>query len=345
MRRKVTLKQIARELDVSISTVSKSLRDSAEISEETRTKVQAFAKLYNYKPNNIALSLKNRKTKVIGVIIPEIVHHFFATVISGIEAMANDFGYTFIICMSNESFDKEVINMEMMANGSIDGFIISLSKETQFKADFHHINEVMSQGMPVVMFDRVTNEILCDKVIIDDKLAAYDAVQHLIKNGKTKIAIVTTEDYVSVGKLRTDGYIKALLDNDLPFNENLVVRINDLENCEIKIEALLKQGAIDAVLAVNEVFAVTIIKKAKQIGVNVPSDLSVIAFTDGIISQYSTPTITTVSQNGFKMGQKAAKMLIAQIEKDYNDDEEIIETYQTEVIETFLIERESTSLL
>ncbi|MEO0059534.1 MAG: hypothetical protein RLZZ312_1181 [Bacteroidota bacterium] len=345
MRRRVTLKQIARELDVSISTVSKSLRDSAEISEETRTKVQAFAKLYNYKPNNIALSLKNRKTKVIGVIIPEIVHHFFATVISGIEAMANNHGYTFIICMSNESFDKEVINMEMMANGSIDGFIISLSKETQFKADFHHINEVMSQGMPVVMFDRVTNEILCDKVIIDDKLAAYDAVQHLIKSGKSKIAIVTTQDYVSVGKLRTDGYIKALLDNNLPYDENLVVRINDIENCETKIEALLKQGAIDAVLAVNEVFAVTIIKKAKKIGVNVPSDLSVIAFTDGIISQYSTPTITTVSQNGFKMGQKAAKMLIGQIEKDYNEDEEIIETYQTEIIETFLIERESTAKL
>lgn len=345
MRRRVTLKQIARELDVSISTVSKSLRDSAEISEETRTKVQAFAKLYNYKPNNIALSLKNRKTKVIGVIIPEIVHHFFATVISGIEAMANNHGYTFIICMSNESLDKEVINMEMMANGSIDGFIISLSKETQFKADFHHINEVMSQGMPVVMFDRVTNEVLCDKVIIDDKLAAYDAVQHLIKSGKSKIAIVTTQDYVSVGKLRTDGYIKALLDNNLPYDENLVVRINDIENCETKIEALLKQGAIDAVLAVNEVFAVTIIKKAKKIGVNVPSDLSVIAFTDGIISQYSTPTITTVSQNGFKMGQKAAKMLIGQIEKDYNEDEEIIETYQTEIIETFLIERESTAKL
>ena len=343
MRRKITLKQIARELDVSISTVSKSLRDSAEISEDTRLKVQAFAKLYNYKPNNIALSLKNRKTKTIGVIIPEIVHHFFATVISGIEDMANQHGYTFIICMSNESFDKEVINMEMMANGSIDGFIIALSKETQFKGDFNHISEVISQGMPVVMFDRVTNEILCDKVVIDDKLAAYDAVQNLIRQGKQKIAIVTTEDYVSVGKLRTDGYTKALLDNDLPFDPSLVVRINDLENCEIKIEELIKRNAIDAVLAVNEIFAVTIIKKASKLGLNVPKDLSVIAFTDGIISQYSTPTITTVSQNGFKMGQKAAKMLIEQIEKDYNDDEDIIETYKTEVIETSLIERESTS--
>ncbi len=342
MKRKVTLKQIAKELDVSISTVSKSLRDSSEISEDTRLKVQAFAKLYNYKPNNIALSLKNRKTKTIGVIIPEIVHHFFATVISGIEQVANEHGYTFIICMSNESFDKEVLNMEMLANGSIDGFIMSLAKETQFKGDFHHINEVMSQGMPVVMFDRVTNEILCDKVIIDDKLAAYEAVLYLINIGKKKIAIVTTEDYVSVGKLRTDGYTKALLDNGIEFDENLIVRINDIENCEVKIAELIKDKAIDAVLAVNELFAVTIIKKANSLGLNVPNDLSVIAFTDGIISQFSTPTITTVSQNGIKMGRKAAKMLIDNIENE-NYDDEYVEVYTTEVIETQLIKRESTS--
>lgn len=344
MKRKVTLKQIAKELDVSISTVSKSLRDSSEISEDTRLKVQAFAKLYNYKPNNIALSLKNRRTKTIGIIIPEIVHHFFATVISGIEQVANENGYTVIVCLSNESFDKEVINMEMLANGSIDGFIISLSKETQFKGDFHHITEVMNQGMPVVMFDRITNEIFCDKVIIDDKHAAYDAMQMLIDKGKKKIALVTTEDYVSVGKLRTDGYTKALLDNDLKFDEKLIIKIEDIENCEIKIGKLIEDKAIDAVLAVNELFAVTIIKMASKKGLRVPEDLSVIAFTDGIISQYSTPTITTVSQNGVKMGQKAAKMLIERVElENHDDDEEHVEHYKTEIIETQLIQRESTN--
>lgn len=343
MKRKVTLKQIAKELDVSISTVSKSLRDSSEISEDTRLKVQAFAKLYNYKPNNIALSLKNQRTKKIGIIIPEIVHHFFATVISGIEQVANENGYTVIVCLSNESFDKEVINMEMLANGSIDGFIISLSKETQFKGDFHHITEVMNQGMPVVMFDRITNEIYCDKVIIDDKQAAYDAVQMLIDKEKKKIALVTTVDYVSVGKLRTDGYTKALLDNDLKFDEDLIIKIEDIENCEIKIGKLIEDKAIDAILAVNELFAVTIIKMANKMGLKVPEDLSVIAFTDGIISQYSTPTITTVSQNGIKMGQKAAKMLIERVElENYDDDEEHVEHYRTEIIETQLIQREST---
>lgn len=341
MKRKVTLKQIAKELDVSISTVSKSLRNSPEIGEDTRLKVQAFAKFYNYKPNNIALSLKNRKTKTIGIIIPEIVHHFFSTVINGIEQVANENGYSVIITLSDDSFEKEVRNMEMLANGSIDGFIMSLSKETQFKGDFHHISEVIDQGMPVVMFDRITNEILCDKVIIDDKMAAYEAVQSLIDKGRKKIALVTTVDYVSVGKLRTDGYIKALLDNDIPFNENLIIKIEDVDTCEIIIGKLLEDKAIDAVFAVNELFAVTSIKTANKIGLDVPKDLAVIAFTDGIISKYSTPTITTVSQSGIKMGNRAAKMLIDRLELEDKHEEE--ENYKTEVIETHLIERESTS--
>jgi LacI family transcriptional regulator len=341
MKRKVTLKQIAKELDVSISTVSKSLRNSLEIGEDTRLKVQAFAKFYNYKPNNIALSLKNRKTKTIGIIIPEIVHHFFSTVINGIEHVANENGYSVIICLSDDSFDKEVLNMEMLANGSIDGFIMSLSKETQFKGDFHHITEVIDQGMPVVMFDRVTNEILCDKVIIDDKLSAYEAVQSLIDKGRKKIALVTTVDYVSVGKLRTDGYIKALLDNNIPFDENLIIKIEDVDTCEIIIGKLLEDKAIDAVFAVNELFAVICIKTANKIGLNVPKDLAVIAFTDGIISKYSTPTITTVSQSGIKMGNRAAKMLIDRLESEHEEEEE--ENYKTEVIETHLIERESTN--
>ena len=340
MKRKVTLKQIAKELDVSISTVSKSLRNSPEISEDTRQKVQAFAKLYNYRPNNIALSLKNKKTKTIGIIIPEIVHHFFATVISGIEQVANEHGYNVIVCLSDESFDKEVINMEMLATGSTDGYIMSLSKETQQKKDFHHIQEVINQGMPVVMFDRITNDVLCDKVIIDDQLAAYEAVDFLINKGFKKIALVTTVDYVSVGKLRTDGYLNALHDRDIPVDENLIIKIEDIENCASKIEALFQENKPDAIFAVNELFAVTSIKLATKMGIKIPEELSVIGFTDGIISQYSTPSITTVSQNGIKMGAKAAKMLIERLEMDEED-----EQYSTEVIETHLVERESTSTL
>ncbi|MDP5000513.1 MAG: LacI family transcriptional regulator [Flavobacterium sp.] len=339
MRKKVTLKQIAKELDVSISTVSKSLRDSHEISEDTRLKVQAFAKLYNYKPNNIALSLKNKKTKTIGIIIPEIVHHFFATVISGIEQVANENGYNVIVCLSDESFDKEVINMELLANGSTDGFIMSLSKETQQKKDFHHIQEIISQGMPVVMFDRVTNDIFCDKVIIDDQEAAFNAVQFFIDSGFKKIGLITTVDYVSVGKLRTDGYKKALLSNGISINEDLIVKIEDIDNCSVKIENLIKNIKCDAIFAVNELFAVTAIKIATKNNLNVPDDISVIGFTDGIISQFSTPSISTVSQNGIKMGRKSAQMLIDRLELEDEEDEH----YKTELIETNLIFRESTT--
>lgn len=338
MRRKVTLKQIAKELDVSISTVSKSLKDSHEISEDTRLKVQAFAKLYNYKPNNIALSLKNKKTKTIGIIIPEIVHHFFATVISGIEQVANENGYNVIVCLSDESFDKEVINMELLANGSTDGFIMSLSKETMQKKDFHHIQEIISQGMPVVLFDRVTNDVFCDKVIIDDVQAAYDAVNFFISNGFKKIALLTTVDYVSVGKLRTEGYLRALKENGISVNEDLIIKIEDIDNCSDTINSLIQNQTFDALFAVNELFAVTAIKLANNFNKKVPNDFSVIGFTDGIISQFSTPSISTVSQNGIKMGKKAAKMLIDRLEK-----EEIDELYTTEVIETELVLRESTT--
>jgi LacI family transcriptional regulator len=340
MKRKVTLKQIAKELDVSISTVSKSLRNSAEISEDTKIKVQAFAKLYNYKPNNIALSLKNRKTKTIGIIIPEIVHHFFATVISGIEQVANENGYNVIVCLSNESFDKEVLNMEMLANGSIDGFVMALSKETQQKKDYHHILETTSQGMPVVMFDRVTNDVFCDKVIIDDKTAAEEAVQFLIDKGLKKIGLITTIDYVSVGKLRTEGYLQALMNNEIRVNHELILKIEDIDNCSEAIEKFVAEKDLDGVFAVNELFAVTTIKSANLIGKKVPNDISVVGFTDGIISNYSTPSITTVSQNGIAMGRKAAKLLIDRLENETEDEED--EFYTTEIIETHLVERDST---
>jgi LacI family transcriptional regulator len=349
MKKKITLKQIARELDVSISTVSKSLKNRLEIGEETRLKIQAFAKYYNYKPNNIAISLLYRKTKTIGIIVPEIVHYFFSTVINGIEQVANEKGYTVVMCLSDDSFDKEVLNMELLASRSIDGFIMSLSKETQQKKNFHHISEVISQGMPVVMFDRVTNDIHCDKVINNDELAAYEAVQSLINKGRKKIALVTTVDYVSVGKLRTDGYTKALLDNNIPFDENLIVKIENIDNCGIKIDKLLEDKTIDAVFAVNELFAVTIIKTANKMGLKVPEDLAVISFTDGIISKYSTPTITTISQRGMEMGKAAAKILIERLESEEDEleedelEEDKEENYKTVVIETQLIERESTN--
>jgi LacI family transcriptional regulator len=334
MKGKITLKHISKELDVSISTVSKALKDSPEISQETREKVQAFAKLYNYRPNNIALSLKNRKTKNIGVIIPEIVHHFFATVIEGIEQEANASGYNVIICLSSESFDKEVINMEMLANGSIDGFILSLTKETQMKKDYHHLLEVINQGMPLVLFDRIADEIPCDKVVIDDEKGAFDAVNKLIEVGCQKIGLISTVDYVSVGRLRTQGYLKALMKNNIEVDQNLIVKIEDVAHASDMIAPLLDRG-VDGVFAVNEAFAMTAINLAHEKGIKIPNQLSVIGFTDGELSKYASPALTTVSQNGHQIGQEAARMLIEKIEEES-------EVYQTKVVKTKLIVRKST---
>ncbi len=334
MKGKITLKQISKELDVSISTVSKALKNSTEISLETREKVQAFAKLYNYRPNNIALSLKNRKTKNIGVIIPEIVHHFFASVISGIEQEANEKGYNVIICLSTESFDKEVINMEMLANGSIDGFIISLTKETQMLKDYHHLQEVINQGMPLVMFDRIVDEIQCDKVVIDDKKGAYDAVTELIEIGCKNIGLISTVDYVSVGRLRTEGFLEALKDHNIPVNQDAIVKIEDIENCRENILPLFDHK-IDGIFAVNEIFALTAMNIARERGLRIPEDVSVIGFTDGELSKYASPGLTTVSQNGLLIGQEAARMLIEKIEDESED-------YKTKIVKTKLIVRKST---
>jgi len=349
MKRKVTLKQIARELDVSISTVSKALRNSIEISEDTRQKVKAFAKLYNYRPNNIALSLKNRKTKTVGIIIPEIVHHFFSKVIRGIELVANKRGYNVIVGLSNESFSKEVINMEMLANGSIDGFILSISKETLLRQDYHHFNETINQGMPIVMFDRAVSEIVCDKVIVDDFEGSRKAVKKLVSNGCKNIAIITTKDYVSVGRLRTQGYKAALEENKMYLKSDLILKIDveldsedHLEDLENEIEQFFNNNKnIDGIFAVNELYAVTAMKVARKKEIEMPEDLQVIGFTDGVLSKHATPSLTTVSQHAQKMGEKAADLLIDRLELDIDNQLEE-EHYQTIVIETELIEREST---
>ncbi|WP_299777869.1 LacI family DNA-binding transcriptional regulator [uncultured Formosa sp.] len=345
MKKKVTLKQIARELDVSIATVSKALRNSKEISEDTRDKVKAFAKLYHYRPNNIALSLKNRKTKTIGILIPEIVHHFFSKVIQGIEEVANKKGYNVIIGLSNESFDKEVINMEMLANGSIDGFILSISKETLMQQDYHHFNETISQGMPIVMFDRIVNEIACDKVIVDDLRGSKKAVIKLIENKCKNIAIITTKDYVSVGRLRTQGYIEALNEYDIESQSDLILKVDDKLVSEDYIDVLekeimdlfLKNPNIDGVFAVNELYAITAMKVARKLGKQIPEELQVIGFTDGVLSRHAMPSLTTVSQHGKKIGAVAAELLIEKLESEVED-----EQVKTVVIETELIEREST---
>ncbi|TMU55477.1 MULTISPECIES: LacI family DNA-binding transcriptional regulator [Flagellimonas] len=337
MKSKITLKDIARELEVSISTVSKALKNSEEISRDTKEKIQAFAKLYNYRPNNIAISLKNKRTKNIGVVIPDIVHHFFTTVIRGIEKYANARGYNVIVCSSDESFDREVINMEMLANGSIDGFIMSLASETQQKNDYNHLKEVTEQGIPVVLFDRITNEVECDKVIIDDQLGAYMAAKKMIDQGRKKIGLITTADYLSVSKARTQGYRKALTEHNLEVDESRILKLSSMDMDEELIQQFFESTEMDAVLCVNEIFAVYTMRLAQRNGLRIPEDISFIGFTDGFLSEYANPSLTVIAQHGQKMGEISAQMLIEKVESEAEE-----ETYQTKILEPTLVVRDST---
>ena len=237
--------------------------------------------------------------------------------------------------------------MEMLANGSIDGFILSISKETQQLQDFHHFNETMSQGMPIVMFDRVVSEIKCDKVIVDDLNGAKNAVEKLVDNGCKSIALITTKDYVSVGKLRTQGYLEALQDHKILPKAELILKIDDtldfevhLDTLEHEIEQLFKSNKdIDGVFAVNELYALSAMKVARKLGLDIPNDIQVIGFTDGVLSKHATPSLTTVSQHAQQMGERAADLLIDKLESEFDTEEE---EFQTIIIATDLVEREST---
>ena len=315
MKKKITIKTIAKELGVSTSTVSKALKDSHEISVETKEKIQAYADFYNYKPNSLALQLRNQKTMVIGVILPKIVHHFFSTVIMGIEEGANDKGYHIMVCFSNESYKKEVETLKVLSNGSVDGLIVSIASETLENKGFKHFKDLVSEEIPLVLFDRVVDEILCDKVVVDDVGAGYKATKHLLQNGRKKIALITTPNHVNVGALRRQGYEKALIEEYIKTDTNLIVEIDEKENITKQIETVFKQD-IDSLFAVNEIYAAKAMRIAKKKGLKIPNDISIIGFTDGLISEYSSPSITTIAQHGFTMGKQAVELLIERIEKE-----------------------------
>jgi LacI family transcriptional regulator len=338
MKVKATLKQIAKELNVSVSTVSKALNDSPEISDQTKIKIKEYAKLKNYKPNVIGLNLKNRKTKTIGVIIPNILNSFFAKVFSGIEKVADEKGYNVIMCISNESMDKEAHTLEMLSNGTIDGFILSVSEEAQKLHEYDHFSAIINDGTPIVMFDRIAEGIECDKVIVDDFDSAFNSTKRLIEMGCKNIALLSSIDNLSVGKLRADGYLKALEDNNIPINENIILRTDSEEDLKSKIDVIFDTNAIDGVFALEENDSVAALKMGLKKGYKIPEEFSIIGFADGILaSRRLTPSLTTISQHGVEIGEVAAKLLIDRLESK----EENI-PYETVVIKTKLKEREST---
>ena len=338
MKIRATLKQIAKELDVSVSTVSKALNDSPEISEQTKTRIKEYAKLKNYKPNVIGLNLKNRKTKTIGVIIPNILDSFFAKVFSGIEKVADAKGYNVIMCISNESLEKEVRIIDMLSNGTIDGFILSISEEAQKLKEYNHLKDVINEGTPIVMFDRIVDEVACDKVIVDDFDSALNATQHLINTGCKNIALFSSVDNLSVGKLRAEGYLQALNNNNIIINPNLIIRTDSESDLKNKIETVFDTNKIDGIFAVVENDSVAALRISQKKGYKVPEEVSIIGFADGILaSRRLSPSLSTLSQYGVDIGEAAAKLMIDRLESK----EENL-PYETVIIKTELREREST---
>jgi LacI family transcriptional regulator len=335
--KKLTIKDIAKEFNVSISTVSKALNDSYEISQATKDKIQKYAKENNYKPNFNALSLKNRSTKTIGIIIPTMLKYFFAQVFKGIEKTALERGYKVITCISNESYTKEVEIIEMLSNGSIDGFIVSLAKETELKEDYKHLQEAIDNDTPIVMFDRVAQTLNCDKIITDDFNGAQNTVEFLYKSGHKNIAFVSTMSDFHIGKQRFLGYKKGLENVGLTYNENLVINIfdRDYKKYESILTPFLQKNKIDSIITTGESAAVAAMKAGLKTGLNIPRDLSVIAFSNGILARHSSPKMTTISQHGEQMGEAAAQILIDKLEKKHT------ETI-TKVITTDLVIRDST---
>lgn len=340
MKSKPTLKQIAKELGVSVSTVSKALNNSLEISEPTKIRIQEYAKLQNYKPNSMALNLKSQKTNTIGVVIPNILNPFFAKVFTGIEKVANAKGYNLITYISNESLLKEKQALDLLSNGTVDGFILSVSEESQKLKEYKHFKNVIQEGYPIVMFDRISDDVHCDKVVVDDFDSAYDATNHLIKIGCKKIALLSCIDNLSVGKLRAKGYIKAIDESNLNMDENIIIATDDNDVFDTKLRLLLDSQKIDGVFALDEHASTMALKMSLKKGISIPDDLCIVGFADGVWSRRMNPSLSTVSQHAPEIGEVAAKLLIQKLES-----KEEIYNYTTKVIKTELRQRESTRKL
>lgn len=335
----VTIKDIAKALGLSTSTVSRALRDSYEISPETKKLVLEYAEKINYHPNPIALSLKERRTRSIGVIVCEVANSYFSQVINGIESIANANGYNVIISQSHESAEKELVNLQYLTSRSVDGLIISVSTETK---DFNFFKDLHDRGMPIVFFDRIVDEIQTHKVIADNFKGAYDATSHLIKCGYKRIATLCNTVSLSIGKERLAGYKAALSDHGMEPDDSLIrycqhggmvtsemdEAINDLFR--------LKQ-APDAIFASADKLTTGCLRALRARGLRVPGDVGLVGFSNSELTELLDPSLTVVKQPAFEMGEEATNLLLELIES-----KRPVTDFQTRVLSTEMILRAST---
>ncbi|MGV6862682.1 MAG: LacI family DNA-binding transcriptional regulator [Putridiphycobacter sp.] len=337
---KITIKDIANQLNISKSTVSKALKGYSDVSEKTRKKVLRLANKYNFKPNSIASSLRTKRTKTIGVLVPSIVHDFFANVVDGIITEAEKHNYLVVVLQSSESVALEEEKIKLLKNRMVDGILLSVSNETGIKSK---LNEISKKGIPIVLFDKIIKSYPCSKVVIDDKKAAYDAVSYLIDKGYKKIAhfggVLTAQNSID----RFLGYKQALFDHGLKYDSSLVYinpNDDDLNDGYHNAEKLMHEHPdVDAVFAITDLIALGIYKYCHEKNIDIPNDLAVFGFSNWLSSFIASPQLTTVNQPGFEMGQKATEILLTEIDCKINDKPY---SYQNVVLPTNLLIREST---
>jgi len=334
----ITIKDIAKELGVSPSTVSRALKDHPDISQDTKKQINELAKNLNYQPNTVALSLRQSKTNTLGIIIPEIAHFFFSAVISGIEDIAHDAGYHVIITQSNESFEREVMNTKALFNSRVDGILMSVSRETE---TYEHLQSLLDYDIPLVFFDRIIDSLNACKVIVNDEQGAYEATIHLIEQGCYRIAHLAGPQNLGISKNRLNGYKAALADNRYMIDENLikVCGLGTFEEAEsITNEILDYRFPPDAIFANNDVAAYGAMMAIRKRKLRIPEDIAIVGFSNWRFSSLIQPALSSVTQPGFKMGQEATRLLMKQINKA-EDEESITETIS---LKTNLVVRESS---
>lgn len=335
-----TLKQIALQLGISITTVSKALKNYSDVSEKTKKAVIDLATELNYTPNSFAVNLRTKESKTIGLIIPTVVHHFFSNVIEGILEEAEKRNYMVIILQSNENYELEKKQVALLLNKRVDGILISLSNGT---GEFDHLKTILANKTPLVLFDKIAKIINCSKVTINDRKAAYDAVTYLIKKGYKKIAHFRGSYLPQNAIDRFLGYKKALEDNNIVYDSSLVYLCeNNLDfedGYENAKKIIAEHPDIDAIFAVTDLVAIGIIKYFNEIDIPIPKQIAVFGFSNWFMSSIISPKLTTIDQPGFEIGKKSATILFDEIHSKKNNEPIVFQSIE---LETSIIEREST---
>ncbi|MBT4034620.1 MAG: LacI family DNA-binding transcriptional regulator [Candidatus Marinimicrobia bacterium] len=309
-----TLKDIANHLDLSISTISRALHDHPAIKQETRELVKATAKRLDYYPDTTARNLQKRSTNTIGVIVPEIRHFFFSSAIDGIEDIAYQAGYTIFVAKSNEDYGREVLNTRSLVSNRVAGLIVSVAQTTK---NGDHLTALKRRNIPVVLFDRVLDDVEACKVVVDDYKGAYDSTTHLIESGYKKIAHLAGPSHLKISMERLKGYRAALRDAGYKFKEELVVHVelDELHGTTGTKKLLALPQVPDAIFAVNDPVAIGAHKEISSRGMKIPDEIAISGFSNNPSTEIVNPPLTTVDQHGYKMGQVAAQLLIEQIEQ------------------------------